>query len=229
MNMEIGFSQLCDEISGMIRDLKRVVIAIDGMACAGKTHLAQRLAAHFPHTVVIGMDSFYLPRAQRTEERMAQPGGHMDTVRFAEQVAMPLWKADTPTYTAFDCRTQTMGQPIACDPAAELYIVEGTYATHPEIPDIYDLRIFVECDPAVRDERLVQREGEGAEAFARQWIVREQTYFAAYMTKELADFCFDGGRPDEGEAPADDTQADFENLTELLPYRKGENEYDDKA
>jgi len=216
--MYTTYAEIVGEITGMLRDLKRVIVAIDGMACAGKSRLAAMLAAQFPHTCIIRMDDFYLPQNARTGERMAQPGGHMDTVRFSDEVAMPLWKAALPSYAPFDCHTQTFGERVTPAADTELFIVEGTYALHPEIPDVYDLRIFVECDEEVRLRRLSEREGDRAEAFAAQWITRENTYFASYMTRELADMIYDGTDPDtslETDAPAED-------MAGLLPYRKGE-------
>lgn len=223
--MYTTYAEIVGEITGMLRDLKRVIVAIDGMACSGKSCLAGALASQFPHTCVIRMDDFYLPQSKRTAERMAQPGGHMDTVRFADEVAMPLWKAALPAYAPFDCHTQTFGETVNPAPDTELFIVEGTYALHPEIPDIYDLRIFVECDEDVRLRRLAEREGEGAAAFAAQWIARETLYFESYMTRELADMIYDGTDPDttlETDTPA-------EEMADLLPYRKGENQDDHKT
>lgn len=218
--MYTTYAEIVGEITGMLRDLKRVIVAIDGMACSGKTQLAHALAAQFPHACVICMDDFYLPQSERTEERMAQPGGHMDTVRFADEVAMPLWKASLPSYEPFDCHTQTFGETVAPAPDTELFIVEGTYALHPEIPDVYDLRIFVECDEEERLRRLRVREGENADDFARKWITREKRYFESYMTRELADMIYDGTAPDT----TLDTDAPAEEMADLLPYRKGEDE-----
>ena len=39
----VDFATVCDEILDMQRDLKRVIVAIDGMAGAGKTTLVNLL------------------------------------------------------------------------------------------------------------------------------------------------------------------------------------------
>ena len=43
----VKYTELCEEIESMIGDLKRVIIAIDGMCAAGKTTLANKLKESF--------------------------------------------------------------------------------------------------------------------------------------------------------------------------------------
>ena len=49
--MYTTYAEIVGEITGMLRDLKRVIVAIDGMACSGKSYLAEALPAHlrYPH------------------------------------------------------------------------------------------------------------------------------------------------------------------------------------
>ena len=211
----VDFATVCDEILDMQRDLKRVIVAIDGMAGAGKTTLAEQLKAVFPKTDIIHMDHFYLPKAKRTEQRMAEPGGHMDTERFSEEVALPIWKGLVPRYRVFDCSTQAYAETLTCTPDAELCIVEGTYATHPNIPDIYDLRIFVEAQEQICLDRIKDRAASEweVEMFQKEWIPAEQRYFESYMTKELSDLIYDGSTP----ADTEWTPPTFES-DDLLPY-----------
>lgn len=183
----VKYTELCEEIESMLRDLKRVIIAIDGMCAAGKTTLANKLKETFSGAFVIRMDDFYLPFSQRSETVMAEPGGHMDYERFAEEVALPLWKAHPASYGIFDCHSQSIVETVEIPADATLIVIEGTYATHPAIPDIYDYRLFVETDAETQKNRIICRNGEGAGDYFEKWIPRETAYFSAYMTKELAD------------------------------------------
>lgn len=220
--MTATFSEICDAIYDMQRDLKRVIIAIDGMSGAGKTHLANRLRQCFPQSDIIHMDDFYLPKAERTDERMAEPGGHMDTERFTEEVATPIWKGLVPLYRKFDCKTQSYSPSVSCSKDATLCIVEGTYATHPNIPDVYDLRIFAEADQSICLDRIKERAASNKEVemFETTWIPRETQYFESFMTKELADLVYDGGTQDidQWTPPPAPTEK------ELLPFIHKEEE-----
>ncbi|MBO5788519.1 MAG: hypothetical protein J6R42_01080 [Clostridia bacterium] len=214
--MYVNFQDICDEIALLQRDLKRIVVAIDGIAGGGKSTLAQKIAEVLPGCEVIHMDDFYLHMSQRTPERMAQIGGHMNYERFTHQVAMPLWKGLVPVYQVFDCKTQRITRTVECKKDANIYLIEGTYSTHPEIPDIYDLRIFVETDHDLRLARILERVGNGAvyDRYLGEWIPREQAYFEAFMTKELCDLVYCGGAEEHFEWQVAETQ----NIEEILPF-----------
>ena len=173
----VDFETICSEIEAQLCDLKRVIVAIDGMCAAGKTTLAQKLSQRFSSAFVISMDDFYLPLAERSEAVLAEPGGHMDYERFAEEVAMPLWKAQSPAYGVFDCQTQSIVKTEQVPEDATLIIVEGTYCTHPFIPDIYDFRIFVKTDDATQASRVQERNGSFAKDYFEKWIPAEKVYF----------------------------------------------------
>ena len=183
----VKYTELCEEIESMIGDLKRVIIAIDGMCAAGKTTLAKKLKEFFSGACIVSMDDFYLPFSQRSEAVMAEPGGHMDYERFTEEVALPLWKAHPVSYGVFDCQSQSIVNTVEIPSDANLIIVEGTYATHPSIPDIYDYRLFVKTDTETQKNRIIVRNGTDADEYFEKWIPRETAYFSAYMTEELAD------------------------------------------
>ena len=48
-------------IAGQLESRARLVVALDGMSCAGKTTFARELAQRFSGSVV-HMDDFFLPR-----------------------------------------------------------------------------------------------------------------------------------------------------------------------
>lgn len=80
------------------------ILAIDGRRCSGKMTLASRLQQHLDCNVV-HMDEFFLRTAQRTLERLSQPGGNVDWERFADEVLAPLQSGIVFSYRPFDCHT----------------------------------------------------------------------------------------------------------------------------
>ena len=163
-----------------------VVLAIDGMAAAGKTTAAAFLARRWGAPVV-HMDDFFLPPALRTPERYAEPGGNVHYERFAAEV-LPGLRAGTPfSYRVFDC--SVMGfRGEAAIPAASVVIVEGAYALHPRFGDYADVTVFFAVDPAEQERRVRARNGpDGWLAFRDRWIPMENACHAAFRTRETAD------------------------------------------
>ena len=75
-----------DAVLALAADLESpFLLAIDGRCAAGKTTLAAELAEQWGCNV-IHIDDFYLSFRDRTPERMAQPGGHMDLERLQEEM-----------------------------------------------------------------------------------------------------------------------------------------------
>lgn len=162
------------------------LLAIDGRCAAGKTTFAGKLAAEWGASL-FHMDDFYLQPAQRTEERLAEPGGNVDRERFLAEVLLPLRKGQTVEYRRFDCVAFTF-EPTRLVVPGKIAIVEGSYSCHPALRGFYDLRIFLDIDPAVQQERILRRNGpDGLERFNRLWIPMEESYFRECRVRECCD------------------------------------------
>ena len=162
------------------------VIAVDGMCSSGKTTFANRLSEEFGMQI-IHMDDFFLPFDMRTEERLSMPGGNVHYERFTEEVIVPIKERRDFEYGIFDCSKGTFsekkkilhGKPI---------IIEGAYSMHPEIPDIYDLKIFFRISPETQLSRIRIRNGEEAlKTFKEKWIPFENKYSDAFGIEEKSD------------------------------------------
>ena len=70
------------------------ILAIDGRCASGKSTLGQELAEKW-NASLFHMDDFYLQPHQRTEERLAEPGGNVDRERFLKEVLLPLRSGQT--------------------------------------------------------------------------------------------------------------------------------------
>lgn len=173
-----GLSRLVAAAEALRAGQDRVIVALDGRCASGKTTLAGELERRLGWSV-IHMDHFFLRPEQRTRSRYAQPGGNVDHERFLEEVLLPLRRGERPVYRPFDCRSQTLRDPIPFCPGP-VVLVEGSYSCHPALWDQYDLRAFLTVDRRAQMERIVQREGEErARAFRERWIPLEERYFSA--------------------------------------------------
>ena len=106
-------------IEGRLEKTDRLVVALDGMSCSGKTTFARALAERFSGSVV-HMDDFFLPRDRFSEEMQALPGGNMDRDRFKAEVLTPLAAGGDFAYRAFSCSSQSLlPDPVPVTPAAQ--------------------------------------------------------------------------------------------------------------
>ena len=110
-------------IEGRLEKQERVIVALDGMSCSGKTTFAAALAEKFSGSVV-HMDDFFLPRDRFTEEMQSLPGGNMDRARFRAEVLEPLSRGGDFAYWAFSCAEQAL-LPDKVPVSGRLVVVEG--------------------------------------------------------------------------------------------------------
>lgn len=165
-----------------------MIIGIDGRCAAGKTTLAATLATRLGERAqVIHMDDFFLRPEQRTEARLAEPGGNVDRERVLAEALEPLSNGQSCAYRPWDCRALAFGEPIALDPTTPLTIVEGSYALHPDLRGHYDLTLFVDIDPDEQRRRLEARNPRMLQRFIDEWIPLEERYFDAFDVRAAAD------------------------------------------
>ena len=194
---EKRFREVVEAIAELLEEPEQeeILIAIDGRSGSGKSYLADYLqkifAARKVDTKIFHMDDFYLQPAQRTEERMAEPGGNIDYERFREEVLIPIFYGDTVKYRPFDCTLMDFDPEKAAEirPGC-LNIVEGSYSQHPYFGAPYALRVFMDIDPESQLENIRNRIGGDVnrlEKFKTIWIPKEEAYFTAYKIEEQSD------------------------------------------
>lgn len=178
-----------------------LVIAIDGMAAAGKTtaalNLQQKIADERGFITleeikekikIIHMDDFFLPKELRTEARLNEAGGNVHYERFMEEVVVNLQKNCVFEYRIFDCHDMDYVRVEKIDELAEVIIVEGAYSMHPYFGMYYDKSIFYETDVNTQKERILKRNGAKQwEMFCSRWIPMEMRYFREFSIKEKCD------------------------------------------
>ncbi len=173
-----------------------LLFALDGMAASGKSTLAGQLAATLS-SPLIHMDDFFLPAARRKEGKQVIPAANIDLCRFQEEVLLPLEKGQAFTFQRFDCRLQTLVEERSIA-ASDLYIIEGSYALHPQLVDHWDLTAFAVVSPELQWARLQRRcvgDPEWLRDFQERWLPMERAYEKAFSLREKADFLLDLSLP----------------------------------
>jgi len=183
---------VCRKIDEVLQERDTLLLAIDGRCGSGKTTLAARLR-EIMQCQVIHMDHFFPRLAQRTPERLSEPGGNVDRERFLEEVMVPLKRREVFSYCPYDPRKHEMAAAIQIEPG-NVVIIEGSYSCHPALFDHYDMRIFLTVDEPERLRRIKHRNGEAVLIqFQEKWIPMEERYFSVYNIEERCDFRFKTG------------------------------------
>lgn len=192
-DLKQAMQELYSAVDALLLRQERVLIALDGRSCAGKTTLARELLARYEANI-FHMDDFFLPAELRTAARYAEPGGNIHYERFLTEVLLPLRHGRDVMLRRFECSTMALSAPerITYRP---LTIVEGTYSHHPALRDLYDLRAFLDIAKETQLARLCARNGQsGADMFIHRWIPLEERYFEGCAVRQHADLILDGAQ-----------------------------------
>ena len=180
--------RLFTDIKRSLEKKERMILAIDGMSAAGKSSFADMLAKRYT-SCLIRMDHFFLRPEQRTPQRLKKPGGNIDYERFLTEISLPLASGKVFSYRPYDCKTQSLVEPVIIEPKP-LLIIEGAYSLSPEISGsiTYDMTIFMRLDEAEQHLRLKERNAELYTRFVGEWIPMENLYFETFHIPEKCDY-----------------------------------------
>jgi hypothetical protein len=142
-----------------------LVVAVDGLPASGKTTFTRALAAADPELDVVAVESFYQPDGLSPSRRAGSPAdllaAGLDWRRLRGQVLLPLGRDQAARYEILGQQGGRAGSWQEL-PVGGIVLVEGLYACMSQLADLYDFRIWVECEPEVRERRL--RPDRGGEA-----------------------------------------------------------------
>lgn len=155
-----------------------VFVAIDGRSGVGKSTFANALAAATGATLIEG-DDFYAGGTElRTDTAEQRADACIDRAKLVSMLQQ--LKSGLPTtYRAFDWDAfdGRLRAPAITVRPANVVILEGVYAAHPDLQSIMQVRILLTAPDAVRMLRLIAREGSIG-PWERQWHEAEDWYFA---------------------------------------------------
>lgn len=113
--------------------LVRGRVAIDGPDAAGKTTLADAVAALVPGVARLSADDFLAPAAVRHARGELSPEGY-----YADAFDLVALRAAVLAYDSV--------------------LVDGVFLFRPELDDLWDVRVFLDVDPAEQERRVLRRD-----------------------------------------------------------------------
>ena len=177
-------------IAQLMQSRERVLVAIDGMCCAGKTTMSERLRQLLDANV-FHLDDYFLQPHSRTPNRLSKPGGNVDAERFLAEALLPALRGETAQVRRYDCHENLLLPPVAVSPK-KIVLVEGAYSLHPLLAPYYDLKVFCRIDSQLQLSRILKRNGKAAlKVFESRWIPLENKYFEALNILPQCDIVID--------------------------------------
>ena len=144
-------------------------VAIDGIDAAGKTELADEIAAALDcmriHVIRASIDGFHRPRKDRYLRGELSPEGYyydsFDNDAIKHHLLLPLGPGGTGEYqiTVFDFRKDSpLISPPAHAPQDAILLFDGVFLLRPELNEYWDLSIFVHVDFSISLQRALNRD-----------------------------------------------------------------------
>src|SRR5258708_11273244 len=130
----------CSLIERRKRDGKRLFVAIDGGAGAGKSMLARGIRDQLGSVSILRTDDFFRPLnehpvARFSAEKLYELYFPWDRMR--DEALIPLHRGETAKFQRYDWSTDRLMDWISLEPA-EIVLVEGVYSSRPELLPMLD-------------------------------------------------------------------------------------------
>jgi uridine kinase len=160
-----GLLSMDDALEQAICLAPGAIVAVDGLPCAGKSTLAERIADR-RGCAILGLDDFVLP--QEDWPQGIKPAFPFPFVRYDAFLAAvaTLAKTGECAYRPFDWDRLTLTDEPRVVRRDNGVVVEGVSALNAELCDLYDLRVFIESDSGSIYRAAMDR-GDGL--WAREW------------------------------------------------------------
>lgn len=169
--MEALARQLALQLQSTANETLRLIVAIDGPGCCGKSTLGDRLVA-LTNAAVLGTDDFHLPRGAPQD-----PNSPLPYRRWTEfRAALELLASGKPArFRPIDWKSRGLLPEMTLQPE-RLILVEGIGSMHPSLASLVGYRIWVDGLAQTRLQRVACRDGADVAANWDEYIPFEQLY-----------------------------------------------------
>ena len=156
-------------------------VGVDGFGGAGKSSLADAMAAAVPRTSIVRVDDFWGPSIPE-----------WDWPRFRAQVLRPLLAGRPARYQIWDWEADAGGEwrEVA---AGRVVVVEGVSSTRSKAGVPWDLTVWVDAPRELRLQRALERDGPAMMSrWLDDWIPSEEAYAARERPESRVDLIVPG-------------------------------------
>jgi uridine kinase len=173
--------QLIEALSEITQEVDQPIIAIDGPAGAGKTTLASTISLALSlrmSTTIIHMDELYPGWENALGDELTKTLTWLTSCHKAKKPLL---------YSSFNWATNEFHE-AKTHPSTQLLILEGVASAQLPIAESLATSIWLELDPEIGFQRVIERDGENISLEMKKWLVTQEQHFAADRTKERCDF-----------------------------------------
>lgn len=168
------------------------ICAIDGLAKAGKTSLANQLQSDLSGVHVVSLDDFFLLNDRKRPSMVAK---NIDLDRLIAQVIDPALSGKPIRYQPFNWGAGKVSNRFVELSQGTKIIIDGTYSLHVGLRYAYDFSIFVQTPEPVRARRLLPILGEQAGNVSPAWDPEEMIYLTSMDPASHATTVISGNGP----------------------------------
>lgn len=200
--------RLAAAIDQLLEGRPRVLVGIDGPDAAGKTTLADRLAAEFPsHALRASIDGFHNPIGVRYRRGRLSPEGYyrdaFNCTSVVDELLEPFAGGRESVATCrYDYAKEVAVRLDAAVPARSVLVFDGVFLLREELRPYWTLSVFlsVSADESLRrgvdrDAELFGSEPEAQRRYATRYLPAQTLYRAQVDPERAADVVVDNAEP----------------------------------
>jgi uridine kinase len=164
------------------------MIAIDGLAGAGKSTLAKRIKSNLQEqsglkTAIVHMDDLYDGWENALTDQL--------TKTLINQILVPVSLAKNFSYRKYNWLSGSFGD-FSEEDSPEILILEGVGSGQKATRRYLDQLIWIDIDAETGLQRVLQRDGDYLENEMRVWQMREISHFSKENTRDSATIRING-------------------------------------